>query len=367
MNTFILSVVCLCFSISASAQRGDTTRRYLDENLALTKKSDAVYAAISVKSDNHWLLFAVYPDTGTLLKAYFKDRNFKIKDGPLTLYHSKGVKAMEGVYSNNIKQGIWKYWYPTGQLRDSGMMKNNQLVNTWYSWFENGQIKAIGNYFPDDSIQADQIVRSLSTWPNAGILENDTAVLYPHGLWQHYHLNGQIKESGAYVHGLRDGIWNGWHDNGKLESKGMYKAGELTGEWEFFYENGQPSTKEVYKNNKVISLTCYDSSGNVTGDFCSILRPATPAIERFVSFESYMLDNIRWPALLSQTVMGDVVVEYTISKTGQLTLINFISSPHEMLSKEVERFLKSIPKWIPASSHNRPIEFKDTLRVPFYR
>ena len=114
-----LVIICiLCFCYTGISQRADTLRKYLDNSLAFTNKNKAVYPAVAIQTGDHWYLFAVYPDTGTLLKAYFKDRELKIKDGPLTLYHPNNIKAMECRYVNNVQQGVWKYYYKNGQLKD---------------------------------------------------------------------------------------------------------------------------------------------------------------------------------------------------------------------------------------------------------
>lgn len=368
MTRGILICLMMVSCCAALSQRSDTVRRYLNDRLALTTKNKAAYAAISIWSDDHWMLYAVYPDTGVLLKAYFKDRDLKIKDGPFVLYHRKGIKAMEGVFVKNIRQGLWRYWYPGGVMRDSGAIKNNQMAGTWRSFYETGELQAVANYLPMDSVKGEPVVSAYFDAPNTGLLEGDTIVNYPHGAWYSYYANGQIKDSGSYVHGRQQGLWKTWYESGVLSSVGHYTDGTMADEWEFFYENGKPSTKETYKNNKVAAMQCFDSTGALTGDFCSIMKPAVPKLDRFTSFQSYLLEHIVWPPELNgKDVNGIVTAEYSISKTGELLSVKITRSPHELLGREVERFLRSIEKWWPAYSHNRPVAYNGILEVPFIR
>jgi len=363
---FFISFISSCYI--CDGQPEGSFRKYLDDDFEFTTQKKATYSAMAMKSGDHWMMLAVYPDTDTLLKAYFRDKSLRIKDGPFTMYHAKNLKAFEGQYVNNVQQGIWKYYYRNGQLKDSGMIKNNQMVNTWRSWHENGKQLAIANYMSPDSIPDDLIILAVPQPGKTGLLHSDTTINYPHGKWTEFHDNGNQKQSGNYLRGWRDGEWTSWYANGGMESKGSYYKDEQQGDWEYYFENGKTSTREKYKDNKVVAMECFDENGNSIGSFCSILKPATPELNRFVSFESYMLDNIFWPVdLKGVDVSGVVKLRYTITKDGKLKDVTVLESPHQSLTDEVKRFLYSIQKWAPAISHNRTIEFNGLLEVPFYR
>ena len=343
-------------------------RKYLDEDFAFTTQKRAAYGALVMKSGDHWCLVAVYPDTSTLIKAYFKDKSLKIKDGPFEFYNQKSTKVFDGYYINNVQQGVWRYYHKNGRLKDSGMIKNNQMVNVWKSWDENGKLLVIANYLSQDSIPDNLIIQPIASDEKKGLLDSDTTVSRPHGQWINFYENGQLKDSGNYRNGFREGEWTSWYKNGNIESRGTYHIHEQHGDWEYFYENGRTSTREKYQDNKVIAMECFDENGISAGSFCSILKPATPELDRFVSFESYMLDNIFWPASLQGiSTNGLVKASFTVTKEGKLKDVAILETPHEMLGAEVKRFLFSIKKWSPAVSHNRVIEFTGLLEVPFYR
>jgi TonB family protein len=176
-----------------------------------------------------------------------------------------------------------------------------------------------------------------------------------------------MKDSGAYTNNLKKGLWKIWYKNGVLESTGKYVNNQMEGEWEFFREDGTRSTKEKYMNSKVVSLECFDEQGNPAGSNCAVLKPAVP-LGKFDNFDEYALNNMFWPKeLKNSNVGGDVIIEYTISKEGRLLKLKTLTSPHPLLEAEALRFFKTLMEWSPAISHNRPIEYTATYKVPFYR
>lgn len=369
MRFSIIIIFVLGAGFFTYGQKSDTLRKYFDSELYFTSKNKAVYGGIAIKSDDHWLLVALYADTGLLVKAYFKDRALTIKDGPFSLYHIKNIKAIEGTYLNNTKQGIWKFWYENGHLMDSGMVKNNQLVNSWYSWYETGRLKTITHYQPMDSL-VDNLSANSSIKKRSNRIwgDDDSLIIKLHGISVSYYESGLLKDSGNYINGEKQGEWINLYENGKIESKGAFSNGLREGEWNYYYEKGMNSTKEHYKKNKVVGLECFDELGRATGIFCSILKPPVAIIDRNVDFNNYMLDHIFWPKELDgKNVNGNVRASYTISKEGRLISFIIVESPHELLGKEVERFFRSIEKWSPAILHNRTTEFTVTIEIPFYR
>ncbi|HTE23127.1 energy transducer TonB [Flavitalea sp.] len=350
--------------MSLSAQKNDTIRKYLDDKLQFTSKAKSSYLAMGIKQTDSWLLFAVYPDASMLLKAYYKDKNFSIKNGSYLLFHGKNVKAMEGSYVSNVPQGLWRYWHSNGQLKDSGLLIDNVMCGLWQSWSPTGKLLISLNYAKEPSGKTANPAPKKSTT----ILPEISP--YPgerEGLGITYHLNGQMQDSGMYKADSKTGLWKTWYANGTLSSEGNYQLDSITGNWTFYRENGNKSTEETYRNGKLQSMTCYDSSGNKEGNYCSILKPPFP-LGPFDNFSDYVLDNVFWPkGLLNSNIQGKVKVEYVITKNGDLTNFKIVESPHQLFSDEVTRFFSTIEKWSPAISHNRVIDFPMQFEVPFYR
>jgi antitoxin component YwqK of YwqJK toxin-antitoxin module len=370
MNKLIITLttgmICCCASYGQKHGK-DTIIRYLDNRLEFVKKSNSVFPAIQVRSGDHWVLFSVYPDTGSLLKAYFQDEDLQVKDGPFTLYHRKRIKALEGSYKDNVKQGAWAYWYQNGQMKDSGAYKNNYYVGKWKSWDDSGRLTSIVHY--TDTSRITHIAQTMTTerQRKVSILAGDTVVGVMNGPATKYYANGNLLDSGAYISDRKTGLWKHWYQSGALESTGPYTGDKQEGEWTYYRENGTRSTKEKYVNNKVAALECFDEQGNASGNSCSILKPPV-AQGKFLDFDKYALDNMFWPKELKNVdISGDVILEYTISKEGKLINLKILSTPHPLMRDEVTRFFKTLTDWSPAISHNRPVEYTVKYKVPFYK
>jgi antitoxin component YwqK of YwqJK toxin-antitoxin module len=221
---FFIVAICFFLTSFSYAQKKDTVRKYLDQNFALTNRGNASYYALSIRKDEHYLLYAVYPDSTILLKAWFKDRDLSIKDGPYEFYFGKRKMAMKGYYVDNLQHGPWMFWYPNGILKDSGTLDRGQMVGVWKSWYETGKLKTVGNYRFDSS-------------NNSYSQANGSTDLVP-----------------SSISGLKDGSWKFWFASGTLESEGEFKNDSLVNQWNWYRENGKPSTKEFYRGNKLVKM-----------------------------------------------------------------------------------------------------------------
>jgi antitoxin component YwqK of YwqJK toxin-antitoxin module len=363
----LLLHILLLVALPAFTQSRDTLRKYLNDNLELTTRNKASYAALAIKESDHWLLYAVYPDNNPLLKMYFADKELSNRDGPFQLYYQNNKLAASGYYLNDQKNGVWRQWYENGQLNDSGLVANDQTAGGWKWWYENGGLYREIHFMEADSLPNSPGKFSPET-KMPGLIGGHPKISILHGLWTEYHEKGSLKTKGQYRNGKKTGYWENSYPDGKKESQGHYEEDVQEGTWEYFHANGIISTREIYRQNKLTGMECYDEQGSKTSDFCSIQKPAVPLLEVHEDFNNYLLDHLFWPKELEgKEVNGMVKLDYTISKEGKLTQLNIRESPHELISKEVERFFHSISGWYPAVSHNRPIDFTAKMEIPFIR
>lgn len=344
----------------------DTVTKYIDAQLHFTTRAKMRYPAIAIKAQEHWLLVAAYRDTNPYLHVYYKDEKLLIKDGPFQMYFPGGVLAVAGTYINNIKQGPWLYYHNNGIKKDSGSYKNNYMVDKWKSWNEHGDL-AIVVYYPDRGTVSDTI-RGYTTprEQKSFILAGDTSNGDITGQAIRYYTNGNMQDSGQYIANKETGYWRYFYKDGSAESSGTYKNGYKEGDWEYFREDGTRSTKEKYVKDKIVSLECFDEKGNSSGLGCPIQKPPV-AQGPFLDFTQFALNNMFWPeALKDSDITGKVNIQYTITKEGKLINLKILSSPHPKMSDVVIEFFNSL-EWSPAVSHNRPIDYKMTFSVPFYR
>jgi antitoxin component YwqK of YwqJK toxin-antitoxin module len=141
------------------------------------------------------------------IKRYYEDKTIKSilfytndgKEADARIYHPNGFVASSGKYTNQMKEGKWKFFSPS---------VNGYLIS------EEEYSKNIRNglslkFFPDST----------------------------------------IAEKIRFVNDIREGEWLQYHQNGKLFLRSNYTAGMLNGKFEVWYQDGKPEFSGTYKNN----------------------------------------------------------------------------------------------------------------------
>jgi TonB family protein len=84
------------------------------------------------------------------------------------------------------------------------------------------------------------------------------------------------------------------------------------------------------------------------------------------AYRSWVESEVVYPKkLLRKKIGGRVTVEFIIDKDGSVIFSKIMQSPHELLSAEVERVIKSSPKWSPGKQRGEPVIVKMQLPVEF--
>ncbi|MEO5594370.1 MAG: hypothetical protein ABIR15_05480 [Chitinophagaceae bacterium] len=339
MIRFLLHVILLLVALPGLAQK-DSVRKYLDGNLHFTSKKDVVFAAMAIRNDDHWLLYAVYPDTGVLLKVNYKDAALTIKDGPFTLYHPKKKVAQTGSFKNNLPTGHWQSWYADGQIKNEGTLINNHFSGIWKSWYANGKIKSEQSYIYTDSLSVQH--QSYPAYKVQSVLDD-------------FDPEGKL-----------EGASTMWYENGNKESAVNFHNDSLSGLCSWFRENGNPSSKETYVSGKVTELECYDSTGKYTGATCSILKLPVLIHPIFTTLDyiEYELHKEKFKDIKEE---GEATITFTVTKTGAVENLVVADTPDENLSKHIIHIFATMPPWSPAVIHNRTVDYPVKLNIPYYR
>jgi TonB family protein len=328
----ILFSFLLGLPLFAAAQKKDTVFKYLDQNLNFTTEKKSTYIGVAIKREEAWFFYALYPDTTPLLKAYYKDKNLKIKEGPYCLYYPKNIKAKEGTYHNDKMLGVWKFWYPNGNLKDSGFVKDNVFSGQWKSWYKDGKIMSdysFSNFETFDKTKYLNYTEDISTLTN----------------------------------GIVQGPFTTWYQNGNKEATGNFNNNLMDGEWKWYHENGNRATIETYEKGVVTNLKCFDTTGKEADDYCSISKPAL--LKNYGDYKQYIYQYLTWPEEAKKKgIEGEVTVQFRVTKTGQLENLK-ITSSYIVLNKAVEELFAGMKEWYPAISHNRAIDEEEEFVIPF--
>ena len=93
-------------------------------------------------------------------------------------------------------------------------------------------------------------------------------------------------------------------------------------------------------------------------------KPEFPGGE--AAMYKWISDHINYPvAAAEEGVQGRVVVEFVVSKTGNVENVRVLRGRHPALDKEATRLVKSMPKWQPGRNNGQPVKVTYTLPITF--
>jgi antitoxin component YwqK of YwqJK toxin-antitoxin module len=225
-------------------------------------------------------------------------------------FHANGVKQVSAKFKKNKLSGAWKSWYPTGAICDSGRFTGNVPDGLWKSWYPDGNPRyiwhfnarklaavkdellrqpknkmyviagkpvpeAVKHFRTDHWSGSQQPARALvlrtqlvnpPTFSRDELMERVVAntegkgdkYTYPfseallHGNFTAFYPDGQVKEDGVYINGLREGAWEAFLMDG-TRIRGSYYHGQHSGEWRYYNKEGKLISLTRYKNNGEIA------------------------------------------------------------------------------------------------------------------
>ncbi|MBP1673568.1 MAG: hypothetical protein H6Q25_1383 [Bacteroidetes bacterium] len=157
---------------------------------------------------------------------------------------NKGWMKYEGITDlNGMRQGLWKEYYETGELRSLGKYSNSKMVGEWKFFYPNQDIEIIGNYRNGKK-------DGLWQWfyPNRQLLMEENWEDGVHeGLFVEYDESGKILTKGNYSEGAEEGEWI--YVNRGVVEKGSYYDGMKTGEWKIWFANGNLAFEMEYEQD----------------------------------------------------------------------------------------------------------------------
>ena len=164
-----------------------------------------------------------------------------------------GILVGEGIVDDDgKKQGDWKEFYETGELRAAGKYIDSRPVGKWKYYFENGKIEITGEYTRKGQKDGEWV------WyhPNGNILCIENYVI---GLLEGESftltIDGDTLERGVYLEGLEDGKWIYFNDSVLVE--GSYNLGKKSGVWKTYYPNGKLKRFESYHDDELDGKCVY--------------------------------------------------------------------------------------------------------------
>jgi len=197
------------------------------------------------------------------------------RQGAWKEFYLSGKILAEGNYKDNIKIGLWKYYFQNGNLEQIGSYDSKgRSKGKWTWYYSNKNIRRQENFFEGISqglmteYAADSTIMVQGNYVDGtkeGLWTENVNGYRDEGeyledmredMWKSYYPNDNLYFEGKYIDDIPDGkhIW--YYENGKISKSGFYSMGLRTGEWRYFDEEGKLFLTVEY--NKGIEIK-YDS------------------------------------------------------------------------------------------------------------
>ena len=139
-------------------------------------------------------LWQWYYPNGQLLRS----ENFRkgLEDGLMEEYDENGVLITKGEYFDGLKEGEW--FYELGDHKELGIYKNNERDGLWKFYYPTNKLNFEGKFVE-------------------GIAD---------GKHLYYYENGKLKKEEYYLMGIKTGSWRSYNELGELIVTINFKNGE---------------------------------------------------------------------------------------------------------------------------------------------
>lgn len=150
--------------------------------------------------------------------------------------YRNGIVIGDGIVDENgLKQGAWKEFYDSGELKGEGKYISNLRIGPWKYFYKNGKTEQTGVFLKNEVPDGEWIWY----YDNGDTLRDETFVNgLRNGIMTEYTDSGTVIARGEYVDDLEEGPW--YYHDGDIVMQGSYKSGSRDGEWKYTYDSGNP-------------------------------------------------------------------------------------------------------------------------------
>ncbi|MFI5150383.1 MAG: toxin-antitoxin system YwqK family antitoxin [Bacteroidia bacterium] len=152
--------------------------------------------------------------------------------------YSADAKVEEGKYLNSLKVGIWKHYFPNGNLQNKLTYENNRPNGYAIMYHENGKISEEGNW-------------KYNKWV---------------GDYKLYYDNGNIQQQFKFDDGgKRTGKQQYFYEDGKKMIEGDWNGGKEEGVVTEYYPNGQKKAEKFFNGGSLDTDPAKTKTYEMTG------------------------------------------------------------------------------------------------------
>jgi antitoxin component YwqK of YwqJK toxin-antitoxin module len=144
-------------------------------------------------------------------------------------------------------------YYESGEPMARAVFADGEMHGLYQAWHPNGQLAETGNYVRD---QRDGAFKTYT--PEGGPLTEETFKNgKQHGVARIWFDNGQLMVEAMYANGDRHGPAVTYYEDGRKRSQGVFKNGAYDGTWEGWYPDGSVEKVAEFDEGRELSRKNY--------------------------------------------------------------------------------------------------------------
>jgi len=209
-------------------------------------ESDVVIEKGEWKDDVRHGLFVFYNKWGQLDRVEYyqnglliEEEEEKVNVDVRTTEHANGTIATRGVYVDDLREGVFTEYDEDGNIISGAVYEGGtqiaegitnlegKRIGIWKEFYPTGEVKVIGQY--ENGMKSgrwEYFAESGELIQEGSFLEGEL-----HGNWRWYYLDGDLHRDESYRRGKENGLFQEWSESGELLVKGEYDNGWKQGFW----------------------------------------------------------------------------------------------------------------------------------------
>ncbi len=360
----------LPFLISSISYGQEVIEFYLNSKLEFTNndnaacKCQAEYDLDNFRLDGSIKCF--FPNGKPKMTANYEAG---LKNGFVNLFGDNEQLIFKGYYKDNLRSGIWNYYYSDGKLKqvikftddfESRNVDSNIMIGEYYDKHGKQLVKNGNGIWDNDSVYF-----SWADNKTLKIVKGKVRDSLKHGVWELKRLNQRKSlhiekfENGRFIMGSvlveRDGGW------GRMPREITHKLPDYY-KWLFQNLETVKLDSTVFQDS-IRYLETEKLIETITGRKYKIQTRS--AGYKYGDFElmEYISANIEYPKEARQLgYSGTVIIQLTIDKNGKAKDVIVLKGVHSSLDNEALRVINTISDWVAGLHEGQP--YDKTIAIP---
>ena len=191
------------------------------------------------------------------------------KEGLWREFWPNGQIRAEGMYESGLREGKWTFYRIAGEKEQEGKYRQGAFHGTWTWWYLGGKIHREEDYtqgkldgeFLELDTAGDVLVKGTfvggdpeGPWirnVHNHLEEGNYLSGQKDGIWRITDASNVVRFEGAYSYGQPVGKHRSWHPNGILEEVGKHDSGAKHGKWRLYDDQGNMLHEYIYNYGKL--------------------------------------------------------------------------------------------------------------------